>query len=220
MPGASMEDRPLATRRKAKPRPLPTFDPVPSVQFGLEVLDRSKSRRALIGRVAMWYWLDDEADHEHTKNVAFAVPQARIPSLLEALHQTDAEVSQLTIGGVNARISKQGVRTDFIDRANEEWGNLQPLYLGVMPAAEEHDDQLEGIPVAPPELLVAMKLAAGTDKDERDAMRLIAKVRDLDVEATRDLVRKFLGPGLLGRLEECLRRAGHPQARRAYSLGS
>ena len=29
-----------------------------------------------------------------------------------------------------------------------------------------------------------------------------------------------LGPGLLGRLEECLRRAGHPQARRAYSLGS
>jgi hypothetical protein len=42
---------------------------VPSAQFGLEVLDRSKSRRALIGRVAMWYWLDDEADHEYTKDV-------------------------------------------------------------------------------------------------------------------------------------------------------
>ena len=65
-----------------------------------------------------------------------------------------------------------------------------------------------------------MKLAAGTDKDERDAIRLISKVKDLDVEATRDLVRKLLGPGLLGRFEECLRRAGHPRARRAYSLGS
>lgn len=57
-------------------------------------------------------------------------------------------------------------------------------------------------------------------KTSGDAIRLIAKVKDLDVEATRDLVRKFLGPGLLGRLEECLRRAGHPRARRAYSLGS
>ena len=79
MPEATMEDRPLAARRKAKPRPLPTFDPVPSAQFGLEILDRSKSRRALIGRVAMWYWLDDEADHEYTKDVDFAVPQVSIP---------------------------------------------------------------------------------------------------------------------------------------------
>jgi len=220
MPMATMEDRPLAARRKAKPRPLPTFDPVPSAQFGLEILDRSKSRRALIGRVAMWYWLDDEADHEYTKDVDFAVPQVSIPSILEVLHQTDAEVSQLTIGGVNARISKQGVRADFIDRSSEEWGNLQPLYLDAIRAAEAQDDQFEGIPVAPPEHLVAMKLAAGTDKDERDAVRLIAKVKDLDIEATRALVRKFLGPGLLGRLEECLRRAGHPRARRAHSLGS
>ncbi len=65
-----------------------------------------------------------------------------------------------------------------------------------------------------------MKLAAGTDKDERDAVRLLAKVQDLGVEATRDLVRRFLGPGLVGRFEEILRRAGHPQAKRAYSLGS
>src|SRR3954465_8474735 len=156
-----MEDRPLATRRTAKTPPLPTSDPGPSRQCGLEGPDPSKSRRALIGRVAMWYWLDDEADHEHTKDVDFAVPQASIPSILEALHQTDAAVSQLTIGGVNARISKQGVRTDFIDRSNEEWGNLQPLYLDAIRAAEAQDDQFEGIPVAPPEYLVAMKPAAG-----------------------------------------------------------
>lgn len=210
----------MASRRKAQPRPLPAFDPVPSARFGLEILDRSKSRHALIGRVAMWYWLDDEADHEHTKDVDFAVPQASVPSIVHVLHQTGAEVSQLTIGGVNARIPKQGIRADFIDRSSEEWGNLQPLYLDAILAAEAQDDRFEGSPVAPPEHIVAMKLAAGTDKDERDAIRLIAKVKDLDVEATRGLVRKFLGPGLLGRFEECLRRAGHPLARRAYSAGS
>lgn len=215
-----MENLSLATRRKARPRPLPTFDPVPSAHFGLEILDRSRSRRALIGRVAMWYWLDDEADHEYTRGIDFAVPHASIHSILEALHKTDAEVSQLMIGGINARVSKQGIRTDFIDRSSEEWGNLQPLYLDAIRAAEAQEDLFEGIPVAPPEHLVAMKLAAGTDKDERDAIRLIAKVKDLDVDATRGLVRKFLGPGLLGRLEECLRRAGHPRARRAYTLGS
>lgn len=217
---AFLEDRLLATRRKAKPRRLPTFDPSPSAHFGLEILDRSRSPRALIGRVAMWYWLDNEGDHESTRSVAFAIPQASLPSILEVLQQTGAEVSELAIGGVHARLSKQGVRADFIDRSSEEWGNLQPLYLDAIRAAEAQDDRFEGIPVAPPEHLAAMKLAAGTDKDERDAIRLLAKVKDLDVEATRNLVRKFLGPGLLGRLEECLRRAGHPQARRAYSLSS
>jgi hypothetical protein len=210
----------MASRRKTQPRPLPAFDPVPSARFGVEILERSKSRRALIGRVAMWYWLDDEADHEYTKDVDFAVPQASVPSILQVLHQTGAEVSQLTIGGVHARMPRQGIRADFIDRSSEEWGNLQPLYLDAIRAAEAQDDLFEGSPVAPPEHIVAMKLAAGTDKDERDAIRLIAKVKDLDVEATRSLVRKFLGPGLLGRFEECLRRAGHPLARRAYSAGS
>jgi hypothetical protein len=186
----------------------------------MEILNRSKAPRALIGKVAMWYWLDDEADHEFTKDVDFAVPQASMPSILDALRETEAEVSQLTIGGVNARIARRGIRADFIDRSSEEWGNLQPLYLDSIRAAETQDDDFEGAPVAPPEHLVAMKLAAGTDKDERDAIRLLAKVKDLDIGATRDLIRKFLGPGLLGRFEECLRRAGHPLARRAYTAGS
>lgn len=209
----------MATRRKSPPRRL-AFDPVPSAVFGVTILNRSKAPRALIGRVAMWYWLDDEADHEFTKDVDFAVPQASLPSILDTLRETEAEVSQLVIGGVNARIVRRGIRADFIDRSSEEWGNLQPLYLDAIRAAEAQDDLFEGAPVAPPEHLVAMKLAAGTDKDERDAIRLLAKVKDLDIGRTRDLIRKFLGPGLLGRFEECLRRAGHPQARRAYTAGS
>jgi hypothetical protein len=209
----------MASRRKSPPRRL-AFDPVPSTSFGVEVLHRSKAPGALIGKVAMWYWLDDEADHEFAKEVDFAVPQASVPSIVDTLRETEAEVSQLVIGGINARIARRGILADFIDRSSEEWGNLQPLYLDVIRAAEAQDDVYEGAPMAPPEHLVAMKLAAGTDKDERDAIRLLAKVKDLDVGATRDLIRKFLGPGLLGRFEECLRRAGHPQARRAYTAGS
>jgi hypothetical protein len=209
----------MASRRKAPPRSL-AFDPAPSAVFGVEILNRSKAPRALIGPVAMWYWFDDETDHELTKDVDFAVSQASVPSILDALRETEAEVSQLVIGGVNARIAERGIRADFIDRSSEEWGNLQPLYLDAIRAAEAQDDDFEGAPVAPPEYLVAMKLAAGTDKDERDAIRLLAKVKDLDIGWTRDLIRKFLGPGLLGRFEECLRRAGHPLARRAYTAGS
>ena len=209
----------MASRRKSPPRRL-AFDPLPSTTFGVKILSRSKAPGALIGRVAMWYWLDDEADHELTKDVDFAVPQASMPSILDALRETEAEVSQLVIGGINARIARHGILADFIDRSSEEWGNLQPLYLDAIRAAEAQDDVYEGAPVAPPEHLVAMKLAAGTDKDERDAIRLLAKVKDLDVDRIRDLIRKFLGPGLLGRFEECLRRAGHPQARRAYTAGS
>jgi hypothetical protein len=178
------------------------------------------SRHALIGKVAMWNWLDDEADHECTKEVDFAVPLPSVPRILEVLHQTEAEVSQLNIGGVNARLANLGIRTDSIDRSSEEWGNLQPLYLDAIRAAESQDDRFEEIPIAPPEHLVAMKLAAGTDKDERDAIRLMTKVKDLDINAIRDLVRRFLGPGLLGRMEECLRRAGHPLARRAFSASN
>lgn len=75
-------------------------------------------------------------------------------------------------------------------------------------------------PVASPEHLVCMKLGAGTDEDERDAVRLIAKVEDVDVSRVRALTRRFLGASAIGWLEECLRRAGHPEARRAYTEGS
>jgi hypothetical protein len=46
-------------------------------------LGRTESRLALIGKVAMWYWLDDEADSEYTKKVDFArpMPWVRRPQL-------------------------------------------------------------------------------------------------------------------------------------------
>lgn len=141
----------MASRRKSPPRRL-AFDPVPSAAFGVKILNRSKAPRALIGRVAMWYWLDDEADHELTKDVDFAVPQASMPSILDALHETEAEVSQLVIGGINARIAQRGILAGFIDRSSEEWGNLQPLYLDAIRAAEAQDDVFEGAPVAPPSI--------------------------------------------------------------------
>jgi len=167
----------------------------------------------------MWYWLEDLADHEYTKDVDFAVPQASIPAILKRLQKTNAKVSQLYIGGVNAQLADQGIRTDFIDRSNEELGNLQPLYAAAIVAAESSEDRFEGVPVSPPEYLVAMKLGAGTDKDERDAIRLLAKVLDLDIDLTRSLLRKHVGAGAVGRLEELLRRAGHPKAKRAYTEG-
>ncbi len=113
-----------------------------------------------------------------------------------------------------------GIRADFIDWSSEEWGDLQPLYKDAMASAMHSEDRVSGVPVASPEHLVTMKIGAATDKDERDAMRLIAKVEDLDVDKSRELVRRFLGPSGIGRFEECLRRAGHPKAKRAYTESS
>ncbi|HYU34343.1 MAG TPA: hypothetical protein VEW48_19490 [Thermoanaerobaculia bacterium] len=130
------------------------------------------------------------------------------------------QVRPLSIGGVNAMSEPAGIRADFIDWSSEEWGDLQPLYKDAMASAMHSEDRVSGVPVASPEHLVTMKIGAATDKDERDAMRLIAKVEDLDVDKSRELVRRFLGPSGIGRFEECLRRAGHPKAKRAYTESS
>ncbi|MBI5496939.1 MAG: hypothetical protein HY904_18130 [Deltaproteobacteria bacterium] len=169
----------------------------------------------------MWHWLDDPGDHEYTKDVDFAVGRDVTPAVVERLRSSaDATVRLLPIGGVNARIDSSGIRADFVDRSSEEYGDLNPLYVDAIHAANLSEDRASGVPVASPEHLVAMKIGAGTEKDDRDAIRLIAKIEDLDVDKVRELIKKHLGPGTVGRLDECMRRAGHPKARRAYSAGS
>ncbi len=210
----------MAPRRRKTTDDLATFDPKPSLRFGSEVLGDLKTGHALIGKVAMWYWLENPADHEYTKDVDFAVLHASVPAIIEKLRTSGMQVRPLAIGGVNALSEALGIRADFIDRSSEEWGDLQPLYKDAIAQAMQSEDRVSGVPVASPEHLVAMKIGAATDKDERDAMRLIAKVDDLDVDRSRELVRRFLGPSGIGRLEECLRRAGHPKARRAYTESS
>jgi len=210
----------MAPRRRKTTDDLATFDPKPSLRFGSKVLGDLQAEHALIGKVAMWYWLENPADHEYTKDVDFAVTRASMPAIIEKLRASHVQVRPLAIGGVNALSETAGIRADFIDRSSEEWGDLQPLYKDAIAQAVQSEDRFSGIPVASPEHLVAMKIGAATDKDERDATRLIAKVNDLDVDRTRELVKRFLGPSGIGRLEECLRRAGHPKARRAYTESS
>lgn len=210
----------MAPRRRKTTDHLATFDPKPSLRFGSKVLGELKAEHALIGKVAMWYWLENTADHEYTKDVDFAVLRESMPAIIEKLSASNVQIRPLSIGGVNAISETAGIRADFIDRSSEEWGDLQDLYKNAIAQAAQAEDRFSGIPVASPEYLVTMKIGAATDKDERDAIRLIAKVHDLDVDRARELVKRFLGPSGIGRLEECLRRAGHPKARRAYTESS
>ena len=113
----------MAARRKAKPRPLPTFDPVPSAQFGLEILDRSKSRRALIGRVAMWYWLDDEADHEYTKDVDQLIQIGR-----RVLRQKFFE-ADIGVSGVNFAVAETGTLLLVENEGNGRMSTTLPRIL-------------------------------------------------------------------------------------------
>lgn len=210
----------MAPRRQRAASDLPAFDPKPSLEFGARLLESLKTEYALIGKVAMWYWLDNPSDHEYTKDVDFAVPLEATPAIIAKLRAANVSLRMLAIGGVNADIDAQGVRADFIDRGSEEWGDLHSLYRDAIAVANASEERIGAVPVAPPEHLVAMKIAAGTMKDDNDAIRLVAKVGDLDIEKVRALIKRHLGPASIGRLEECLRRAGHPQARRAYTASS
>jgi hypothetical protein len=69
------------------------------------------------------------------------------------------------------------------------------------------------IPVVSPEHIVAMKLATGDPRDERDVERLLV-VEPTDYERIRTLVRRYLGPAAANRLDHIGARAGVSEAAR------
>lgn len=50
------------------------FDPNPSLKFAVKLFrDANISMFALIGKLAMWVYMEDESQHEFTKDVDFAL---------------------------------------------------------------------------------------------------------------------------------------------------
>ena len=60
---------------------LPTFDPNPSVRFACEVLQATRQKGALIGRIAIWAWLNNPSRQTFTKDVDIAVARSAQPTL-------------------------------------------------------------------------------------------------------------------------------------------
>lgn len=207
-------------RSDAKGKAAPSFDPAPSGAFAAKLLGRARVATAVIGRLAVWHWIPNPSEHEFTKDLDFAIAREDMPRLLAELNRTGVHQASLSIGGVNAYDDASHINVDFIDRASSEWGDLSGLFNEAI--ARAPDSLRIGaavFPVVSPEHLVAMKLATGAGKDERDVERLLEWVVGLDIELVRDLIRRHMGALFLGRFEEILRRVGHPLAKRSYKPG-
>lgn len=196
---------------------LPSFDVGASSRLAREILDEAGVSAALIGRFAVWTWIEDPSHHELTKDIDLAVRLEDIQGIAEALRRRDdLVVSDLEIGGINVRAAG-GVSVDFIHRQSSFLGDLSPLFDEAITAARESGSTVEiqgdDYPIVPLEHLVAMKIATAEEKDRKDATRLLAHAREeVDVGRVRELLASHGGPAALALFEQVLRDVGHPGA--------
>jgi hypothetical protein len=193
-------------------RELPAFDPAPSAEAGVEILELAGVGYALVGRVAVWLYLPPD-QHAYTKDVDFAVFHSDLRRIAKASVEKGYRPSPLSIGGFAVRGGP--VTVDFVDRHP----NLSPLFAAAIRAARRSGPQFavgkRKAPVVPKNYLIAMKIATMEDKDEKDAASLIMTVPPTGYRALRSFVRRQLGPLLAMRLDAIARKAGHAGAARS-----
>ena len=107
------------------------------------------------------------------------------------------EEEPLSFGGYRAKTS-EGIPVDLILRDDE----FRDLYEEALLFSIE----IEGLPVVKPEYLVAMKMVASRPKDDMDLEFLLGE-DIVDLEKTRDIVRKHLGPYAVRELNALLEEA-------------
>jgi hypothetical protein len=189
---------------------LEPFDPAPSVLAALDLFARARVPFALAGRLAVWTWVAED-EQEFTKDVDFAVRQADLPQLEATLRAEGYAPIPLPIGGLAIR--KGATRIDFIDR-RVDFGDLFTAAVDAAASEGSFTTTSDGreVPVVPARFVVAMKLATGDPRDERDVERVLAA--GVDYAEVRSTVRRFLGPAAAYRLDHIGARVGREEAAR------
>lgn len=161
---------------------------------------------ALIGRLAVWTCVSAEAQ-QTTKDVDFAVPHGSAARVARVADEKGYEVRDLDIGGY--RLRAKDVRIDFVDGHPQ----FSALYSEAIKASEEQGGVLEvgdtEVPVVPAEYLVAMKLASGRARDDRDIEEIVNVADEDEYREIRKTVVEYLGPAMGNRLDVIARRIGH-----------
>ncbi len=197
-------------------RNLPEFNPGPSGELVSEIFRELGVSGALIGRLAVWAWLPETADHAFTKDLDVAVSGASLYDIRRFASGKPFKTADLPIGGINISSPEDNINVDFIDRSADDFGDFSALFeAAVEEAAASGRTVAVGenvIPLVSAEHLIAMKMVAHTKKDEEDIKKLLKTV-EVDVRTLREVTARFLGP--LGRsyLETLLGSVGHKDAR-------
>ena len=168
------------------------FDPEASINFAERVFQEAGIGLAVIGRFAIWGWVDDESQHSMTKDFDVAVARVDMPFLESWIEEQSLPVRHLSIGGLNVKHANSGVNIDFIDRSSKQWGDLSALYSEAIKEALDQGEVFQfgdvELPLVPPEHLVVMKIATLERDDELDASRLLeSPTAEVAVETVRDL---------------------------------
>jgi len=180
------------------------FDPNPSIKFALDLfLKAGISQFALIGRLAMWVYLEDESQHEYTKDVDIAVFFRETAKIEAEISKQGLNYNHLHIGGIGLR--EEGVTIDFIDRRLHGIDRL--FRVAIEEASCEVNVGENSIPVVSLEHLIAMKIVSGEPKDDKDLKKLLS-IDKADYKKTRRIVEKYLGPITAERLDVFAREAG------------
>ena len=190
---------------------LTPFDPNPSIERALDLLEAANVPFALAGRLAVWAAVPAD-DHEYTKDVDFAVPHEHMGELERLARERGFAIHPLAIGGFAIRTDE--VRVDFIDR-HIDFGSLfaDGVEQALARGTRIHTTGGKAVPVVPPEYVVAMKLATGDPRDERDIERILART-DIAYETAREVARQYLGPVAANRLDFVGARVGREEAAR------
>lgn len=187
-----------------KTKDFQVFDPNPSLRFALKLfLKTGISRFALIGKLAMWVYMEDESQHEYTKDVDFAVFLRESGKIEAELSGQGSEYKHLRIGGIGIR--EKGINIDFIDRRLHGVDSLFGEAIEQASGEVYVDDTR--IPVVSLEHLIAMKIVSGEPKDDNDIRKLL-NLENVIYKKARDITEKHLGMITAERLDVFAREAG------------
>jgi len=187
-------------KRKRSPKEARGFDPQVSLQAGVEILEKAGVPFALAGRLAVWTYVSSKRQH-FTKDVDFAVPYGYSEQAVAVAREMGFTVTKLTLG---YSLRKGELLIDFVDHHP----HLEKLFHAAVEAAEKEAEKGE-MPVVPLDFLIAMKLAAGRQKDDSDVTALLKEIDAEEYQSVRRLVRRELGYGMATRLDMIARSIGH-----------
>lgn len=189
---------------------IPKFDPGPSIDVGLAVLEELGIPYALAGRVAVWAYVPPR-EQDFTKDVDFVVPGGSDEAARIA-EGAGLETRDLVIFGEKVgkaadgrTVDGESVAIDFLDSTE-----YQQLFTDATDAAKRETDPRARCPIVPIDYLIVMKLAAGRNRDGEDIKALLPLIKGEDYEQLSRMVKHYLRNRDAIDLDILAREIGHP----------
>jgi hypothetical protein len=134
---------------------------------------------ATVGDVATRHYAPERA----TLNLAVLVERVSAPTVRQRLQQSGVRYSgELTVGG-STWVATDGTAIDVLESG-------EPWVTEALGQAQQNRD-LQGLPVLPLPYFVLMKLQSGRTQDIADVTRMLGLASDADLDAVRDVIRRF-----------------------------